>query len=145
MNTNTIDSLLINTPVADTTQGLAVLNVNPASSFGFMMFQMLLTLLIMSVVLYFALYFFRRVNSQFKQKNKAISFKLHENLYFSSKQGISAVQFGEKLYIIGFSGNSVNLIDVIDDKDVIDRLESIQSVKPDFVETIKKYFSKGQK
>ena len=145
MNNITIDSLLTNPPLADSTMGIAVVGVNPSASFGFMMFQMLLTLPIMSVVLYFALYFFRRVNAQFKQKNKALCFKLHENLYFTSKQGISAVQFGDKLYIVGFSGNSINLIDVIHDKEIIDRLENTQFIKPDFMETIKKYFTKGQK
>ena len=145
MNSNAIDSLLINVPAADSAQGLAIVNTNPSASFGIMMFQMLFTLLIMSVVLYIALYFFRRVNAQFKHKNKAINFKLHENLYFTSKQGISAVQFGDRLYIIGFSGNSVNLIDVINDKEIIAQFESVQSVKPDFMDTLKKYFFKGQK
>ena len=145
MDSNAIDSLLINTPVADSILGLAVVNTNPSASFGFMMFQMLLTLLIMSVVLYVALYFFRRVNAQFKHKNKAISFKLHENLYFTTKQGISAVQFGDRLYIIGFSGNSVSLIDVINDKEIIAQFENVQNTKPDFMDTIKKHFIKGQK
>jgi len=138
-------NLMVDSTVVDSTHEVVKVTSNPSASFGFMMFQMLLTLLIMSVVLYFALFFFRRINSKFKYKNKTVCFKLHENLYFSTKQGLSAVQFGEKLYIIGFSGNSVNLIDVIEDKELINKLAVTEATQSDFTNTIKNYFFKGQK
>ena len=145
-----VDSLLSNMAVMSDSMKvdtMAVVSVggNPSASFGFMMFQMLLTLLIMSVVLYIALYFFRRINANFKYKNKAICFKLHENLFFASKQGISAVQFGNKLYIIGFSVNSVNIIDIIEDPEIIETLNQNQNKQIDFSAFIKNYFTKGQK
>jgi len=112
-----IDTLNIITPLTDSLQAVAPLPNVP--SFGLMIFQMLLMLLVLSVLLYLSLYFFKRLNAKIKNKNEQLCFKLHENLYFSAKQGISAVSFGKKLYIIGFSGNSVNLIDIIEDEEII--------------------------
>jgi len=120
-----IDTLNIITPLTDTLQ--AVTPIPNVPSFGLMIFQMFLMLIVLSVVLYLSLYFFKRINARIKNPNQSLRFKLHENLYFSAKQGISAVSFGKKLYIIGFSGNSVNLIDIIEDEEMIAEICSEKS------------------
>jgi len=110
-------------------------------TFGFMMMQMIGMLLFISVCLYLALYFFKRVNAKYKNKNEAICFKIHENVYFSTKQGLSAVSFGNKLYIVGFCPNSVNLIDVIDDHDTISKLTEVPAPHKKFTDLFKGFIS----
>jgi len=95
----------------------------PTPSFGLMIFQMLLMLIVLAVFLYISLYLFKRLNAKIKNKNQALCFKVHENIYFSAKQGLTAVSFGKKLYIVGFSGNAVNLVDIIEDEEIINSLK----------------------
>ena len=119
-----------------------VLSFPATPTFGLMMFQMIGTLVILSVLLYFCLYFVKRLNAKFKNKNECASFKQHERIYFSTKQGLSAVSFGKKLYIISFSQNSVNLIDTIEDEETISKLSkennSNQVKFSDFLKGFKK-------
>jgi len=115
-----------------------------APTFGFMMIQMLGMLILISVVLYLSLYFFKKVNARFKNKNEVLCFKIHDNIYFSAKQGLSAVAFGDKLYIVGFSQNSVSLIDVIEDPDIVSKLTSVSPTPKGFGELLKGYFIKDQ-
>jgi len=110
-------------------------------TFGFMMMQMLGMLLFISVCLYLALYFFKRVNARYKNKNEAICFKIHENVYFSTKQGLSAVSFGNKLYIVGFCPNSINLIDVVDDQETISKLTEMPAPHKKFTDLFKGFVS----
>ena len=107
---------------ADTLYVSLMEGTNP-QSFGFMMFQMIGMLILISIVLYLSLFFFKKINAKYKNKNQFNSLKIHENVYFSTKQGLSVVSFGEKVYIVGFSNNSVNLIDKIEDEQVISSLK----------------------
>jgi len=119
-----------------------VLNMANPPTFGLMMMQMLGMLLFITVLLYLTLYFFRRINAKLKNRNEAMCFKIHENIYYSTKQGLSAVSFGNKLYIIGFSQNSVNLIDKIDDAETISKLTEVTHHQKGFTDLLKGYFVK---
>ena len=90
-------------------------------TFGIMMLQMIAMLFLLSSVLYFALYIFKKLNSNVKFNSKN-SFKLHGNIFLHSKQGLSAISYGKKIYIVSFSPNSVNLIDTIEDPDLFDNV-----------------------
>ena len=96
----------------------------PASSptFALMMVQMIGMLILISVLLYLSLFFFRKINAKFKNRSDNTRLKIHENIYFSTKVGVSVVSFGKKVYLVGFSNNSVNLIDKIDDNDIVEEL-----------------------
>jgi len=142
-------SLVESESVTDTlgfpVQGDLLLQPMNTPTFGFMMMQMLGMLLLISAVLYLGLFFVKKVNAKLKNKNEALSFKVHENIYFSAKQGLSAVSFGDKLYIVGFSQNSVNLIDVIEDPDIIPKLAQTNPQQKKFTDLLSGYFSKEQK
>ena len=118
-------------------------NMANPPTFGFMMMQMLGMLLLITIFLYLTLYFFRKINAKIKNRNEAICFKIHENIYYSTKQGLSAVSFGNKLYIVGFSQNSVNLIDVIDDAETISKLTEVTQHQRNFTDLMKGYFIKN--
>ena len=113
-----------------------------APAFGLMMFQMLAILVVISVILYFFLYFIKRLNAGYKKKNEHFSFRLLENFYFSQKQGLSAVSFGKKLYIIGFSNSSVSVIDIIEDEETISKLCLENNNTPKFPDFFGKFFNK---
>jgi flagellar biogenesis protein FliO len=136
-----IDSLLAVVDV-DTLDTFTQFTPANTPAFGTMMFQMIIMLLFLSALLYFALYFIRKLNNRYKYKNDSISFKLHENLYFSSKQGISAISFGNKVYIVGFSQNNVNVIDIIDDPEVIATLTTPKPQNNNFIDIFKNFFQK---
>jgi flagellar biogenesis protein FliO len=141
MNPDSLDiTALIDTTGVGVTE---MIEISPLPSFGLMMFQIIFMLIVLSVVLYTSLYLFRRLNNKIKNKNELYSFRVHENIFISSKQGLSAVTFGHKLYIIGFSANSINVVDIIDDPIVLENLTttSAQST-PKFIEHLKKYFSR---
>ncbi|MCL1827380.1 MAG: flagellar biosynthetic protein FliO [Candidatus Cloacimonetes bacterium] len=117
---------------------------NPTSpSFGLMVFQMIVILTLIAVLLYFLLYMIKRINKRYRNNNEEFSFKLLENFYFSQKQGISAIAFGGKLYIVGFSQNSVSVIDIIEDQEVIRKINQSNS-ETKFPEFFQKIF-KGVK
>ena len=137
---NTVDPYIASLYAEGTTSGATV----STPTFGLMLFQMILMLLLLSAILYFALYFVRKLNYKAKSKNEHFSFKHHENLYLSQKQGLSAVSFGDKLYIIGFSPHSINLIDTIDDPEILAKLTEETSTPSKFVELLKNYFNKGK-
>jgi flagellar biogenesis protein FliO len=121
-----------------------LLSLNDSPTFGFMMMQMLGMLLLISVTLYLALYFAKKINAKYKNKNEAYSFKVHENVYISTKQGLSAISFGKKLYIVGFSQNSINLIDTIEDDEIISQLTLTKTQSKRFSDMLKGYFVKTQ-
>ena len=113
-----------------------------APTFGLMMFQMIVLLIVLSVLLYFFLFLVKRLNAKIKNSNETFSFKLIENFYFSQKQGISAVLFGTKLYIIGFSNNSVSVIDIIENEEIINQLTEGKKNVDKFPEILRKFFVK---
>ena len=115
-----------------------------APTFGLMMFQMIVLLIVLSVLLYFLLYLVKKLNAKYKNSNDLYSFKLLENFYFSQKQGISAILFGAKLYIIGFSNNSVSVIDIIENEEIITQLTEGKKSGDKFPEILKKFFLKGK-
>jgi len=104
----------------------------PSPGFGYMIFQMLLMLVVLAALLYVSLYLVKRLNAKIKNKNTELCFKLHDNIYISAKQGLSAVSFGKKLYIVGFSGNAVNLVDIIEDEEIINSLKVERPVPTKF-------------
>jgi flagellar biogenesis protein FliO len=142
MNPDSLDiTALIDTTGIAATTDLAGNSQNP--SFGLMMFQIIFMLIVLSVVLYISLFLLRRLNNKLKNKNDLYSFRVHESIYLASKQGMSAVTFGDKLYIVGFSTNSINVIDIIDDPIVIGNLTTVSTTTaPKFIDLLKKYFSR---
>jgi flagellar biogenesis protein FliO len=113
-------------------------------SFALMMLQMIGMLVLISVVLYILLYSIKKINTKYKKRNEQFGFKLYENFYFSQKQGLSAVAFGKKLYIIGFSNNSVSVIDIIEDEEIISKLTVDKNEPNKFTDFLKNYFNKGK-
>ena len=108
-----------------------------APTFALMMIQMIGMLLLITVLLYLSLYFFKKINSSFKNKSESSRLKIHERIYFSTKQGMSVVSFGKKVYLIGFSNNSVNLIDEIKDSDIVENLTNNTQKQRKFSDVIK--------
>jgi Na+/H+ antiporter NhaC len=142
----TADEILenINT-IKDTTQLTAGIVKTPTSpDFAVMMIQIMFTLIIMSIVLYFALNFFKKLNNKVSNQNDTLSFKKHGTIYIQAKQGLSAVSFGEKLYIVGFSQNNVNLIDIIDTPDVIASIKDEKINQNKLSQFIINLFRKGK-
>jgi len=113
-----------------------------APTFGLMMFQMIAILIVLSVILYFFLYVVKRINGKMKNNNKKLSFKLIDNFYLSQKQGLSAVLFNNKLYIIGFSTNSISKIDIIEDLEVISQLNVDNTITKKMPEVFKNFFNR---
>ena len=134
-NLSDFDSLMVND-----SEGISF--HPPASSFAFMMIQMIGMLIFLSIVLYVGLYFFKKLNAKFKNKNHSVGFKIHENVYFSSKQGLSAVSFGKKVYIVGFSPSSVSLIDVIEDDEIVSSFRDANKAnQANFPNMLKSFFN----
>lgn len=133
-----IDSLSIFSPHTEN-----LLKATPPS-FGLMMIQMLGMLLLLTGLLYFSLFFLKKVNKTYKNKSDLLTFRVYDKLYISAKQGLTAISFGKKLYIIGFSNNSVNLIDTIEDEDVLGKLSNEKITQSSFSTIFKSYFSKDK-
>ena len=111
-------------------------------SFGLMMIQMIGMLLFLSVLLYLSLFYFKKLSAKYKNKSELSSLKIHENLYFSAKQGLSVVSFGKKVYIVGFSNNSVSLIDKIEDEEVIASLTDKTRDQKKFSDVFRGFWTK---
>jgi len=111
-------------------------------SFGLMFFQMLGILVIITIILYFFLYLVKKFNHKYKHKNEFLSFKIIENVYYSQKQGLSAVTFAGKLYLIGFSSQTVTLIDKIEDTQLIDQIHKDTYQRQKFPDYVAKFFIK---
>jgi len=111
-------------------------------SFALMMVQMIGMLIFLSVLLYLSLFFFKKLNAKYKNKSELTSLKIHENLYFSAKQGLSVISFGKKVYIVGFSNNSVTLIDSIDDEEIITSLTQKTQSQKKFSDLFTSIFTK---
>jgi flagellar biogenesis protein FliO len=106
--------------------------------------QIMGVLILLSILLYFLLFFFKRLNTRLKNKNEDNSFKIHDNIYISQKQGLSAITFGKKLYIIGFSINSISVIDIIEDEEIIAKLNTEKVLEGKFHSILSSFFKKEE-
>ena len=134
--------------LADTTDTFTnpiVSNATNDFSFWGSMIRIMFGLLLLTVMLYLILYFFKKLNTRIKNKNEAYSFKIHENVYISQKQGLSAVTFAKKLYIIGFSNNSISLIDKIEDPEIIEAMTVDNPNSTKFQSLFSSFFKKQER
>ncbi len=94
-------------------------------------FELLLPLIsllfILLLVVFVYLYMQKGKKGFFKDKNM----KELSRLYLSNKSFVSIVKVGEKIYLLGISDNSVNLIDILDSLEGINEL-NIDEKKSNF-------------
>ena len=150
MNQDSLHSVLCvaERVIADTTNVLnAPFITSTSDDFNFWgsMIRIMFGLLLLTVMLYLTLYFFKRLNTRIKNKNETYSFKIHENVYISQKQGLSAVTFGKKLYIIGFSNNAISLIDKIEDPEIIEAMTAENPNSARFQSIFSSFFKKRER
>jgi|GEM_PF-1864932 len=140
------DSIFVDIDSLSTVSTEHSIPIQNVPSFGFMMFQMIGMLIFLAIMLYAALYFFKKINAKFKNKTSSTSFTIHENVYFNTKQGLSAVSFGNKIYIIGFSQNTICLIDMIDDAEIVSSFKIANNSKQsNFPDLLKAFFTKNRR
>lgn len=119
--------------------------ISSTPTFAVMMLQMIGMLLLLSGLLYFSLFFFKKLNTKIRNKDENLGLKIQDTLYFSNKQGLSVVQFNNIVYIIGFSQNSINLIDKITDPALVEAYKNQSDSKKEFKQIFKNFLSKDSK
>ncbi len=114
---------------------------NP-TTFVWMILMMLGMLLLLSGLLYFSLYFIKKLNKNLKNLDDNFNLKIYDTIYLNSKQGISIILLHKQAYIIGFSSSSVNLIDKITDTELLESLKKQNQNKKDFKKIFKGLINK---
>jgi flagellar biosynthetic protein FliO len=132
LSANKLDSLSYNLLYKEADTPLKPLET---PSFSSMLIKMILSLILITIILYIALRVMKKLNqgnSQFFNKNM----KVIDTLNIGFKQSVYIVQILEKYYLFSVSANGVSLIEKITDPDQIESLKNTSTIQNDSFDKI---------
>lgn len=101
--------------------------------------QIFLILAIMMGVMYALLYFVKKYFYSFDKKGSADSrVSVLSTQLILPKKFVSVIKFNDKVYLLGVSDQSVNLIDKLDSNDLTEPItDAASNEKPNFLKLLK--------